>query len=134
MAATTSKLVIQLFRYSLIGFASNLAGYIAYLLLTHLGATPKITMSLLYGVGAIIGFWGNRALTFAHKGSLSGTAVRYAIAHGFGYCINLVTLLVMVDELGYDHRWVQAIAIFIVGGFLFLVFKFIVFGKAGYSI
>ena len=119
--------VIQLFHYGLIGIASNLAGYIIYLLVTYLGATPKMTMSLLYGVGAVIGFLGNRKLTFAHKGSLLGAGVRYVIAHCFGYVINLVILIVMVEELGYPHQWVQAIAIFIVAAFLFLVFKFFVF-------
>ncbi len=118
---------IQLFRYGLVGLASNLVGYLVYLLLTHFGATPKITMSILYVVGATIGFWGNRKLTFAHTGNLMGAGVRYVIAHCFGYLINLSILMLMVDKLGYPHQWVQAAAIFVVAGFLFLVFKFFVF-------
>ena len=125
---------IQLFRYGLIGLASNLAGYLVYLLLTHLGATPKITMSMLYLVGATIGFWGNRKLTFMHKGHVMGAGTRYVIAHCFGYLINLFILSLMVDKLGYPHQWVQAAAIFIVAGFLFLMFKFFVFTGADDSI
>jgi putative flippase GtrA len=98
-----------------------------YLLVTNLGATPKITMTLLYGVGAAIGFMGNRKLTFAHKGSLLGSGVRYIIAHCFGYLINLAILIVLVDKLGYPHQLVQAIAILVVAAFLFMVFKFFVF-------
>ena len=126
-AMTSHKSAIQLFRYGFVGIASNLTGYMVYLLLTHLGATPKLTMSLLYGIGALVSFWGNRELTFSHKGSLLGTWVRYAITHGFGYLINLTLLIVMVDQLGWDHQWVQAIAIFVVAGYLFLALKFFVF-------
>lgn len=123
----TRRSVTQLFRYGLVGIASNLAGYVVYLLITSLGIAPKITMTFLYGVGAAVGFWGNRKLTFAHKGSLLEAGIRYIIAHCFGYFINLTILIVMVDKLGYAHQLVQAIAIFVVAGFLFLAFKFFVF-------
>jgi putative flippase GtrA len=126
---TNRKSAIELFRYGLIGITINLAGYLVYLLVTHLGATPKITMSLLYAVGVIVGFWGNRKLTFAYQGSLLGAGIRYVIAHCFGYFINLTMLIIMVDNLGYPHQWVQAIAIFVVALFLFLAFKFFVFRK-----
>lgn len=127
------KSLTQLFRYGLVGIASNLAGYLIYLSVTYLGATPKTTMSILYGVGALVGFWGNRKLTFGHKGSLLGAGARYIIAHCFGYLINLAILIVMVDKLGYAHQWVQAIAIFAVATFLFLAFKFFVFRKSDFS-
>jgi putative flippase GtrA len=130
---TNRKSAIQLFRYGLVGITSNLTGYMVYLLITYLGGTPKITMSLLYGVGASIGFWGNRKLTFAHKGSALEASVRYIIVHCFGYFINLAILIVMVDKLGYAHQWVQAIAVFVVAVFLFLAFKFFVFRRP-YSI
>lgn len=127
LADKSKSSVTQLFHYTFIGIVSNLAGYMVYLLVTNLGATPKITMTLLYGVGAAIGFIGNRKLTFAHKGSLLGSGVRYIIAHGFGYLINLAILIVLVDKLGYAHELVQGIAILVVAGFLFMVFKFFVF-------
>jgi len=121
------KSVIQLYRYGLIGIVINLVGYIVYLLATYLGGSPKMTMSVLYGVGAVVGFLANRKLTFAHKGNLFGAGVRYCIAHFLGYFINLIILIVMVDKLGYPHQWVQAIAIIVVAGFLFIAFKFFVF-------
>jgi putative flippase GtrA len=123
------KSTIQLFRFGLIGITSNLIGYIIYLSITYVGVTPKIAVSLLYGVCASIGFWGNRKLTFAHKGSLISAGVRYIIVHVFGYFINLSILIMMVDILGYDHQIVQAFAIFVVSIFLFLAFKFFVFEK-----
>lgn len=117
----------QLIRYAFVGIVSNLAVYLVYLLVTYLGATPKLTMTLLYGVGAAFGYIGNRNFTFAHKGSLLDSGVRYFIAHFFGYSINLVILIIFVDQFGYAHQWVQAVAIFIVAGFLFIAFKYFVF-------
>ena len=117
----------QLIRYGLVGITSNLVGYSVYLLIVYLGATPKLTMTFLYGISASIGYLGNRNLTFKHKGSLVGSGVRYAISQGCGYFINLLMLVVFVDQLGYAHQWVQAAAIFVVAGFLFVAFKFFVF-------
>lgn len=123
----TRASVTQLFRYALVGLLSNVAGYLAYLAFTHLGGTPKVTMTLLYGVGAAVGFFGNRNLTFEHQGSIIGAGVRYVLAHCIGYFLNLNILIVFVDKLGYAHQWVQAIAVLIVAAFLFLAFKIFVF-------
>lgn len=120
-------LLSQLFYYASVGIISNIVGYAIYLIFTYLGATPKITMSLLYGVGAAVGFIGNRSVTFKDQGYLLGTALRYTIAHCCGYLINLGILIIMVDKLGYAHQWVQAFAILIVAAFLFLLFKLFVF-------
>lgn len=121
------KLILQLFRFALVGFLSNIAGYLVYLALTYFGGTPKVTMTLLYSVGAAVGFFGNRNLTFEYEGSVMRAGVRYVIAHGVGYAINLSILILFVDKLGYAHQWVQAGAIFIVATFLFLAFKVFVF-------
>jgi putative flippase GtrA len=117
----------QLFRYGLVGIASNLTGYLLFLIITSVGTGPKTAMTILYGVGAAIGFFGNRKWTFVHHGTLLGSGLRYIIAHCCGYLINLAILLMFVDGLGYSHRWVQAIAIFVVAGFLFVAFKYFVF-------
>ncbi len=123
----------QLIRYGLVGVAINLSGYLVYLLLTYFGVSPKITMSMLYFIGAVAGFWGNRKLTFAHQGSLLGSGARYTLAHALGYLINLTILIVFVDRLGYAHQWVQAVAIFVVAGYLFIAFKLFVFAKSNNS-
>ena len=119
--------ITQLVRYALVGVLSNVAGYLVYLAFTYLGGTPKATMTLLYGVGATIGFFGNRSLAFKHQGSIMGAGVRYAMAHCVGYLLNLGILMVFVDRLGFAHQWVQAVAIVVVAAFLFVAFKLFVF-------
>jgi len=120
----------RLLRFGLVGIASNIAGYLVYLLLTGIGGTPKLTMTVLYGVGATIGFIGNREFTFAHQGSVFKAVIRYILTQCVGYLINLVILIVMVDHLGYSHQWVQAVAILVVAMYLFLAFRYFVFAPA----
>ncbi len=133
LSVKNRKSVTQLFRYAFVGITTNAVGYIIYLLVTHLGATPKITMTFLYGISAVVGFLGNRKFTFMHKGSLIGAGGRYIITHCFGYFINLSILIIMVDKYGYAHQWVQAIAILVVAAFLFLAFKYFVFREKDIS-
>lgn len=128
--AEKSKLSFkQLIRYTFIGLVSNLIGYLIYLVITYIGVTPKITMTLMYAMGATIGYAGNRIFTFSHKGNLAGSSFRYLIVHFFGYFINLAILTIFVDHLMYPHQSVQAVAVFVVAGFLFIGYKFFVFTK-----
>jgi len=120
----------QLIRYGLIGAASNAAIYFIYLLITYLGMEAKSAMTLVYIAGASIGFVGNRKWTFAHRGDSSSAALRYVLAHLCGYLVNLLILYTFVDRLGYAHQWVQAAAIIVVAGFLFVIFKYFVFSKS----
>lgn len=127
-AKTRSRtLITELFSYALVGLLTNFVGYCVYLFITYAGLPPKITMTVLYAVGASISFWGNRKITFRHSQRGMGVAIRYLVTYSAGYLINLTLLYVLVDRLGYAHQAVQAAAIIIVAGFLFLTLKFVVF-------
>ena len=125
--AQIGKSMRQLIRYGVVGVVSNATIYFVYLLITYLGVEPKTAMTLVYIIGAAIGFIGNRKWTFAHRGDFSSAAFRYVLAHLFGYLLNFLILFTFVDRLGYAHQWVQAMAIMIIAGFLFIVFKYFVF-------
>lgn len=117
----------QLVRYALVGVASNIGGYLLYLLITHLGVAPKYAMTVLYMAGATLGFIGNHSLTFDYQGGFFSAGVRYVVAHAVGYVMNLALLLFFVDQLGLPHQLVQAAAVLVVGLYLFVAFKFFVF-------
>ena len=70
----------QLIRYAIVGIGSNLVGYCIYLLLTAFVLPPKLTMTILYSIGAVLGFIGNRRFTFDHRGKLSRAAGLYGPA------------------------------------------------------
>lgn len=125
----TGKSLLQLIRYGLIGIGSNLAIYLLYLLVTHLGLDPKSAMTVLYISGATVVFFVNRTWTFAHTGALIQAGAKYALMHFFGYLLNLFILFTFVDRLGFPHQVVQAVAIILVAGILFVAFKYFVFAK-----
>lgn len=122
-AATRSQFI----RYASVGIASNLSLYLAYLLLTASGIGHKTAMTSLYALGVLMTFVANRAWSFKHKGAMHTALVRYAAASLFGYALNWLFLWTAVDILRLPHQAVQAIAICIVAGCLFLLNKFWVF-------
>ena len=122
-----SMLSGQFIKYVSIGLLSNFIGYCVYLLATFLGGTPKLTMTALYIIGALISFFANRKITFQHDGHIGAAGVRYLVAHLLAYLLNLALLMLFVDWLGIAHQIVQFAAIFVVGSFLFLVSRFFVF-------
>jgi putative flippase GtrA len=134
--ASRSSYRFQLLRYAIVGVVSNALGYMVYLLLTQAGIAPKMTVTLLYITTAALAFFGNRRLTFQSRSRFLGPALRYVIAHGIGYVINLALLAVFADRLGVPHQWVQLAAIFVVAGFMFFALRWFVFadrseGKLG---
>lgn len=119
----------QMLRYGLVGASVNLGGYLLFLFITWLGLEAKAAMTVLYVAGASIGFWGNRSWTFAHRGSIVGPALKYFAAHMCGYLLDYAMLAVFVDRLHFSYRVVQAVAMVVVAGLLFVTFKFLVFPR-----
>jgi putative flippase GtrA len=119
----------QLVRYIVVGAASNAAGYALYLFLTNFELPPKIAMTLLYMTTAGFSFFGNRKITFVYEGDFFGAGTRFLIAQTIGYLINLFILMIFVDNLGYNHKIVQAVAIFTVAVYLFFSLKLFVFRR-----
>jgi putative flippase GtrA len=118
----------QLVRYGVVGGIGNLAMYLFYCLMTYYGAGPKAAMTSVYILGAVLSFFGNRWFTFSHKGAFFQSGTRFVIVHLSGYLLNFFILSIFVDILGESHLLAQAIAIFVVSGFLFASLKFFVFG------
>lgn len=131
---SAKKNIRQFLKYALIGVFTNSMGYAVYLILTYLWGAPKLTMTALYFLGALIGFFANRRFTFHHDGSIGVAGVRYLLAYVVGYLLNLILFLVFVDWLNFPHQIVQAIAIFVLAIFLFAMLRLFVFTTSSVSI
>ena len=124
--------IMQLVRYGLVGLATNLAGYLIYLLVTWLWLEPKAAVTVLYPVGILMGYFGQARYAFKYRGDARSGLARFLVAHAIGYGANITLLHIFTDRLGYPHQAVQAAAIFVVAGLLFLLFRFFVFpARAG---
>lgn len=120
----------QLVRYGMVGLFSNAVGYVLYLLITGVGVEHKLTMTLLYLVGVLQTFFFNRRWTFRHDGTHGPAFVRYCLAYGLGYVLNLAALMILVDVLGYPHQIVQGVMVLVLAALLFVLQKYWVFGGA----
>lgn len=120
-------MIVQLIRYVIVGVLSNLVGYLIYIGVTWFGVEPKITVSLLYPIAVLVAYFGHVRFTFADSENPSGGVFRYIFAHVVGFIMNLSLLYTLHDLMGFPHQFVQLLAIFLVAGVLFLLFKYYVF-------
>lgn len=119
--------VTQLIKYGVVGVLNNFLGYLIYLLVTWLWLDPKMAVSLLYPIGATTAYFGHAKYSFSYGGKASRGVLRFVIAQLVGYSLNLLLLYVFSDILKIPHQIVQAVAIVVVAGVLFLLFKYYVF-------
>jgi len=119
----------QAIRYGVVGVLNNLFGYLIYLLITYLWLDPKVAISILYPVGALTAYFGHSKYAFSYQGRNAIALMRYGFAHFVGYSTNLLMLFILSDMLQFPHQAVQALAILVVAGILFIMFKYFVFPK-----
>jgi putative flippase GtrA len=125
--APSRTALVQFCRYVVVGLGSNAILYLAYLGLTYAGLGPKTSMTLLYVLGTVQSFMFNKHWSFESARSHGPEFVRYVLAYGFGYLLNLVALYALVDRAGYPHQAVQAVMICVLAALLFTLQKFWVF-------
>lgn len=117
----------QFFRYAVVGLASNGIAYVIYILLTQFGLGAKLAMSLMYCMGVLQTFVFNKRWSFRFAGAAVPAIVRYALVYALGYVINFLTLMLLVDQIGFPHQWVMAGLVIFMAFFLFVAQKFWVF-------
>ncbi len=117
----------QMVRYFVVGVLNNLLGYLIYLGITWLWLEPKLAVTMLYPIGAVTAYFGQAKYSFSYQGPTHHGMFRYVIAHAIGYGVNLTLLFLLVDKFMLPHQLVQAVAIFLVAGILFLLFRYFVF-------
>lgn len=123
----SSSTFSQFLRYSIVGLLSNGVLYFFYLALTAMGLDPKLAMTALYALGVAQTFIFNKRWSFRYAGMHGRAFIRYNVAYGIGYLINLLALFVLVDHLGYPHQIVQAGLLVAIAIILFMLQKFWIF-------
>lgn len=121
--------IFQVARYGIVGILNNTLGYLIYLAITWVWLEPKLAVTLLYPIGAMTAYFGHAKYAFGYQGSNRAGLRRYIVAHLIGYATNVCFLYVFNDRLGFPHQAVQALAIFFVGGVLYLLFRYWVFSN-----
>lgn len=121
------KISRQAVRFGIVGLLSNALLYLLYLLLTTGGAGHKTAMTLLFVAGTLQTFIINKHWTFGHRGLTQSSFIKYVIAYGSAYILNLGMLFLFVDLLGCPHQIVQGLMVVVIAGGLFVLQRFWIF-------
>jgi putative flippase GtrA len=121
------RTIWQLVRYIVVGIITNVSGYVLYLIVTYAGVSPILSMSVIYGIVTMMGYFGNRRLTFNDTGTIWSSGSRYVLVYGLGYVFQYAMLAIFYEQRGYPHQLVQITSGLLVTGFLFLALKYFVF-------
>jgi putative flippase GtrA len=107
---------------------------VAYLLLVANDTDPKLAVTLLYFIGVLVSYLGNKRLTFRDTGNFLSSGARYIAVYIMGYLLNVFLIFSFVDRLGFPHQIVQAMAIPLVAIVLFSMLRIFVFKSNSSSI
>ena len=122
----------QLVRYTALGLAANLAGYILYLVLTTLiQLSPLAAITIVFSSVSTANFLGNKVWTFDDQDPVRKTAPKYLAAQALGYFTNLGFMQIFHTILSFPHAFVQLLSLVFVAVELFLLSKFFVFRASG---
>ena len=117
----------QFIRFAIVGVLSNAVLFLFYLVITGLGLGHKLAATVAYVAGVLQTFAFNRSWSFRDRGALGPAFIRYVASYLFGYLLNMVILVILVDRAGYGHQYVQGATILLLAVMLFLLQKFWVF-------
>jgi putative flippase GtrA len=117
----------KIIRFGVVGIMSNAIGYSLYLLFTWLGVPYMIATTVLYIIGTIMGYFGNKKFTFGDTQQIHKTIFWYVLAYLGGYLILYAMLYVFVERMHVFHAYVQLVAIVVVAVYLFFMMRFVVF-------
>ena len=117
-------------RFIVVGVISNGLGYGAYILITWLGMPYKIAMTLIYCVGVMTSYFGNKQFTFADNQKISMTIVKFLVAHSIGYIVQYIVLYVLVDRFMVFHLYALFVGSTVVAIYLFIALRFFVFNTS----
>lgn len=119
----------QLSRFGAVGVAANALGLGVFALLTWVGLPPAAAVLIVYPIGAVVAYCGNKQLTFEHRGDWLATGQRFVLVQVGGLLINLGMLWLLGDVMGIQPVLVQAMAVVVVAGCGFLAMRYFVFAR-----
>lgn len=127
MSRRLSETERQLFRYVIVGLASNTSVFVVYLLLTRTMLGPKTALTICFALAILAAFLLNKSWTFRGNGSAGQSLSRFLLAYAFGYAVNFLALLLLVDVAGLPHVYVQGCMAILIALLLFTLQKLWVF-------
>ena len=86
----------RLFRYGIVGLATNVSLYVVFLLFLRLDLLPAIAVGLCYGLGVAMSYLLNRRWTFSSTASHRQDLLKFLLAYGIGLISTLLTITLLM--------------------------------------
>lgn len=118
----------QLGRFLSVGMLNLVGGLLViYACKWFFGAGDVTANAIGYGAGLISGFTLNSRWTFAYRGPQWPALIKFLLVAMVAYGMNLLTVLMLIEQLGMDSYLAQALGIPPYTLTTYLASKFIVF-------
>jgi|TARA_R100000935_G_scaffold57753_1_gene92487 putative flippase GtrA len=101
----------RLFRYGIVGLATNVSLYLVFLLFLRLGLLPTMAAGLCYGLGVAMSYLLNRRWTFSSTASHRRDLPKFFLAYGIGLISTLLTITLLMIWLSPEAAQIINIGI-----------------------
>jgi putative flippase GtrA len=88
-----------LIRFALVGLINSVLGLLIIFLAMYFGFDDVLANAIGYSGGFMISFILNKNWTFINRGSVATNFARFLVVTLVAYCLNLITVILMIDGL-----------------------------------
>lgn len=120
-------------RYAVSGVANTAVGVLAIYTLMWLHFSPYLANLLGYTAGLLFSYFNARNYVFRFSGSHGGGSLRYAVAFGACYALNVAVLAVGLETLRWQAWIAQGAGIGVHTTLMFLLSRYFVFAERAQS-
>jgi putative flippase GtrA len=117
-------------RFGLVGIKSNVVYYFLYVGLALAGASPNVSVTVVYCFGIAYTFWFNKGFVFKNPHAQGSQFAKYVFVYAVAWGLNVVLLDIAISRLGLIHYLAQALLILPIAGLTFVSLKLFVFPRA----
>lgn len=119
----------QFLRYGAVGVVTNLLLYLLFVVLNAIGLTPIWAMTGSFAAGCVLTYFAHGRYSFRYGATNPALLVKYVFVYGSAYALNLTGLWFGTERLGLPPRLVQIALVVLIGVYLFLLARFVVFRR-----
>jgi putative flippase GtrA len=120
-------ILIQATKYGATGIVNAVLGFSVIFMALIFGASDIAANVMGYSVGIVSSFSLNRSWTFAHKGPIPKSLLRFLMIVGFAYCCNLMVVLLTHRTFGLNVYLAQILGAAFYSSIVFLGSRYIAF-------
>ncbi len=124
-----NRLFRQFLRYGAVGVVTNLILYLLFVALNAVGLTPIWAMTASFAAGCVLTYFAHGRYSFRYGATNLALFAKYVFVYGSAYALNLTGLWFGTARLGFSPRLVQVAMVVLIGVYLFLLARFVVFRK-----